>query len=561
MAVDDRDALAAEPVALPEPPGEAGIGDETTQTFGVAGWILVSRVSGLLRVAVAGAVLGTTFFANIFQATNMIPNITFNLLAGSVLTSLVVPVVVHALDHEGLDRARELTRRLVGVVIAGFLAAALAVLLLSPVIVHLLTFGVSGSANQAEARRECWILLVLVLPQIGLYGLIAVATAAQNARHHFTLAAAAPAIENVGTILTLLVCAFVSGTGTDVSTTHVVILGAGATAAVAAHAAIQCFGAARVGLPLWPGWNRNDETIRALARRLGPAIGTATLDAGWYFVAIVAAGVVPGGVVAIQIGLNFYYLPVALSAKAAGTVLLPRMAREAMRDKLTAFRETYDRGISWSWFVAVPTALTLVLMSLPIAAAIAFGEMRNNNGVALLSAAIGGLGIALIGATMWEFAQQACYARHNVIAPLVGSAVMFALVLIGSTVSAQLPHGPAVLVGLGLTITAAQLACSLIADQAARRGTHRQGTPLSRSLFRHSATALLTIGPAALVTRVVAGMACGHARSMLGVAAGAGGGLLAYLAVQAALGAPELPESLHFGRRRAGESEEAEAEL
>ena len=45
------------------------------------------------------------------------------------------------------------------------------------------------------------------------------------------------------------------------------------------------------------------------------------LDASWLFILIVAAGTVPGGVVAIQIGINFYYMPVALSAKAVGTVL------------------------------------------------------------------------------------------------------------------------------------------------------------------------------------------------------------------------------------------------
>src|SRR6185436_20230901 len=118
MPADDSDAVAAEPIPVPEAPGEAGIGDETTQSYGVAGWTLFSRVTGLLRVAVAGAVLGSTFFANIFQATNTIPNLTFNLIAGSVLTALIIPLVVAALDDEGIERARALMRHLVGLVVA-----------------------------------------------------------------------------------------------------------------------------------------------------------------------------------------------------------------------------------------------------------------------------------------------------------------------------------------------------------------------------------------------------------------------------------------------------------
>src|SRR5690348_10587151 len=77
--------------------GPSDVERETAASFGVAGWTLVSRVTGLLRVLVAGAVLGPTFFANIFQATNVVPNVTFNLLAGWALTALIVPPLVAAL--------------------------------------------------------------------------------------------------------------------------------------------------------------------------------------------------------------------------------------------------------------------------------------------------------------------------------------------------------------------------------------------------------------------------------------------------------------------------------
>src|SRR5262245_36186784 len=152
-ADDDSAAVAAEPIPVPEAPGEAGI-DETTQSYGVAGWTLFSRVTGLLRVAVAGAILGSTFFANIFQATNTIPNLTYNLMAGSVLTALIIPLIVAALDEQGLDRARQLLRHLVGLVIAGFILAALVVTIFSPVLVRLLTLGVHGPVATAAARKE-----------------------------------------------------------------------------------------------------------------------------------------------------------------------------------------------------------------------------------------------------------------------------------------------------------------------------------------------------------------------------------------------------------------------
>src|SRR4051794_18900919 len=87
--------------------------DDTTKSFGVAGWTLFSRATGLLRVVVVGAILGPTFFANIFQATNWIPNIVWNLMAGSLLTELIIPLVVAELDKAGIDHARRLLREIV----------------------------------------------------------------------------------------------------------------------------------------------------------------------------------------------------------------------------------------------------------------------------------------------------------------------------------------------------------------------------------------------------------------------------------------------------------------
>jgi putative peptidoglycan lipid II flippase len=557
-----EEPIPPEALAMPELVvglDHGALADDTAKSFGVAGWTLFSRVTGLLRVMVAGAILGPTFFANIFQATNTIPNLTYNLMAGSLLTELIIPILVAELDTGGLEATRKLLREIVGVVLAGFVLAALAVTIASPIIVRLLTFGVHGPQS-GDARTECWVLLFLVLPQIGLYGIVAAAVAAQNARGHFALASAAPAIENIGLITTLIFVAAYFGRDTrHVSTAYLVCLGLGATGAVFLHAAVQCWGAARCGLPLWPSFKWDHPAVRALAKRAVPAIGTASLDASWLFILIVAAGSVPGGVVAIQIGINFYYMPVALSAKAAGTVLLPRLSREALHEKLTEFRATYDLGISWSWFVAVPASLTLLVSARPIAQAIAFGEMRRGNGVALLAASIAGMGLALIGAAMYEFAKQTCYARHDVIAPLIGCAVMVGFLLVGAPIAHQSLHGPHLLFGLGMLVTVGELARSLIADRAARRGTHAQGPSLVYSLGRHITVAIFTIIPAALVGRVVqhALRAHFHLGAIVGVVVGVSAGLAGYIVIQALLSAPELPPKLRLESRRAPAIENA----
>jgi len=111
----------------------------------------------------------------------------------------------------------------------------------------------------------------MVLPQIVLYGIVATAVAVQQAHRRFALPAAAPALENIGTIAVMAVSAMLYGTGMDmheIGTSQLVLIGAGSTAAVGLHALAQWWGARRVGIVLIPGsgW-RNSEVRKSSAWR------------------------------------------------------------------------------------------------------------------------------------------------------------------------------------------------------------------------------------------------------------------------------------------------------
>ncbi len=45
---------------------------------------LVSRATGLVRIVLVGAVVGTTFLGNTYQSTNTIPNVVFELMAAGL---------------------------------------------------------------------------------------------------------------------------------------------------------------------------------------------------------------------------------------------------------------------------------------------------------------------------------------------------------------------------------------------------------------------------------------------------------------------------------------------
>ena len=72
-----------------------GRGDSLT----VAAWTILSRVTGLARVAVVGAVLGPTYTGNTYQFTNSLPNLLYyGFLAGGLFSSLLAPALVRHID-------------------------------------------------------------------------------------------------------------------------------------------------------------------------------------------------------------------------------------------------------------------------------------------------------------------------------------------------------------------------------------------------------------------------------------------------------------------------------
>ena len=60
----------------------------------IGAWNLVSRLTGFARALAMAAALGTTALGDTYQAANLVSNILFELLAGGVLSAVLVPTFV-----------------------------------------------------------------------------------------------------------------------------------------------------------------------------------------------------------------------------------------------------------------------------------------------------------------------------------------------------------------------------------------------------------------------------------------------------------------------------------
>jgi putative peptidoglycan lipid II flippase len=514
----------------------------TGRTVSVAAWTLVSRATGLLRVLVVAAVLGPTFFGNLYQATNLLPNIAYEFLAGSLFASLLVPAMVRHVDKGDRSAVERLAGGFLGVALLCLLLLAATAVLAGPLLVNLLTLGVADEQVVANQQRVGWLLLGFLMPQVILYGLVGTAVAVQNAHGSFAFPAAAPAIESVGIIATLGAYAHVFGTGTelaDVGSSHLLLLGAGTTGAVGLHAAIQWGGARRVGVTLRPRAGWRDPEVRRVVRLAVPSLGYAGLNAGRLIALLTASASVPGGVVAFQLAMNFYNLPVALGGRPVAQAFLPQLARLHQARDDAQFRDVLVQGASLALFVTVPASIAYVLLARPLAEAASFGEMSAPYGVTLLAAALVGIGAAVVGETGFIIATQAFYARRNARSPLAVMAARTAISVGGLTAAMQF-DGATMLLALGLTVAAADLTAATLLAVMLRRSLppspFRLAPAFGRAGVSATAMALPSLGAAGAVADAVPG----DTGEILAVLTAAVVGAAVYMGVQRCLRSPEL---------------------
>lgn len=497
----------------------------------VFAWTLVSRLTGFLRVALLAAVLGPTFFGNLVQTALFLPYVVCQLLLASLIPAILTPHLVRLIEAGERREARELACRCMGLILALFGAVAVLTILAAPLILPLLTLAVEDAAVRAQQQTLGWYLLLFLAPQVPLYGIAMLGVAVQQAHRRFAIATAAPAFENLVFVGILIATALLFESGNDVEAVHmgkVACLGLGSTLAVAAYALAQWWGAKRAGMLLLPKTGWRDEGLREVLKLALPSSGNTILLSIGMLAMLIVAGGIPGGSVAFQVAYNLFNLPTALCARPIAAAQLPLLARShaAGGAGSSLFRE----ALRLTLFIALPAILVFLILPDQLATLVTFGGMRSEAGLALVAAAIAGLGLGILGESVMIVATSAAYARHDAVSPFRAMATQTLLLLAGLAPVALLLDGPLRLTAIGLVFSTASITGAIylyrrqIAGVAAR---------LDPSLLRDLACAGLAVGGGLAVTALLsdgtAALGLGGVGQSLAALATAG---LVYLASQ-----------------------------
>jgi putative peptidoglycan lipid II flippase len=341
---------------------------------------LISRITGLLRTMVLAAALGVGAVNDAYNTMNTLPNIVYELLLGGVLTSVIVPLLVHAQERDR-DGGTAYAQRLMTLATSGLVVVTALAILAAPVLTRI--YGISGDPDQV--RLATW-LARLLLVEIVFYGLGALAQAVLNSRGVFGPPAWAPVLNNLVVIATGVLFVAVSGPGSLTPATitpgQVWLLGVGTTLGIAVQAVVLLPLLRKAGVPLRPRWGLRNTGLRE-AGGLGLwVLGYVAMSQIGVMVALRVANAAGRagelGSAALAYASMLFQMPYGIIGVALLTALVPRMSRAASRDDVSGVVEHLSLGTRLVAMGLLPVTAVLMVLG-PSLAILAFA--RGNTSV------------------------------------------------------------------------------------------------------------------------------------------------------------------------------------
>jgi putative peptidoglycan lipid II flippase len=229
------------------------------------------------------------------------------------------------------------------------LAVALA---FTPAIIGLLAPGFGNDPGRFALAVE---LTRITFPYLLLVSLVTLYGGILNALGRFASAAAAPILLNLSMMMALALAAFFPTAG-HAAAWGVLIAGVLEVLLVGADAARQGV-LPKVRRP------RIDAEVRLFLKRFVPAtVGSAETQIALFADTVIASLLVAGSLSALYYADRINQLPIGVIGIAAGTVLLPEMARRIAAGDETGARHAQNRAIELTLLLSVPCVVAFLLV-------------------------------------------------------------------------------------------------------------------------------------------------------------------------------------------------------
>ena len=461
----------------------------------LASGTIVSRILGFVKAIIVAATIGVvgSAGADAFAVANGLPNTVYVIVAGGVLSAVLVPQIVRAGAHA--DGGSAYINKLLTVALVILAVATVAATVLAPLLTLLY-----GATLPRETLELAIAFAWWCLPQIFFYGLYTLLGEVLNARRSFGPFTWVPVLNNVVAIAGLLVFATLFGVDPDGTRAAdawtpamVAVLAGSATAGIAAQALILFWFWRRIGLRYRPdfAWR-------------GVGLGTAGRMAGWTFGMLLLttfAGIVQTQVLGTASGQNasvaavdyawlIFMLPHSVITVSIATAYFTRMSEHAAGDDLGRVRDDVSSAIRGITLIINLAAAVLLVIAYPFAAVF---ETASYADTAALGNVVIAFTLGLVPFSVLFVVQRTFYALGDTRTPFRFTLFQVVVFTAGAFACLALPKD-LLAAGIALVTTIACIAQLIVASWLLRRrlGT-LDGGRIARGFGRSFAALVLPL--------------------------------------------------------------------
>ncbi len=439
----------------------------------LASGTIVSRILGFVKAIIVAATIGVvgSAGADAFAVANALPNTVYVIVAGGVLSAVLVPQIVRAGAHA--DGGSGYINKLLTVALVILAGATILATALAPLLT--LVYG----ATLPQATLDLAIAFAWwCLPQIFFYGLYTLLGEVLNARRSFGPFTWVPVLNNIVAIAGLLVFAWAFGVDPD-----------GARAAdewtpamIAVLAGTATLGIAVQALVLFWFWRRIGLRYRPDFAWRGVGLGTAGRMAGWTFGMLLLttlAGIVQTLVLGTASGENasiaavdyawlIFMLPHSVITVSIATAYFTRMSEHAAADDLDRVRDDLSGAIRGITLIINLAAAVLLVIAYPFAAVF---ETASYADTAALGNVVIAFTLGLVPFSTLFVVQRTFYALGDTRTPFRFTLFQVIVFIAGALACLALPKD-VLAAGIALTTTIACIAQLVLAAWLLRRRLH-----------------------------------------------------------------------------------------
>ncbi len=411
MTRDDQRRLDASPGLLTVEKEEQAILRATGQ---IGFFTVLSRLTGLLRDVVIGAVFGVGMQTDAFFVAFRIPNLLRRVVGEGAATAAIVPVLSEYLARRSRAEAMEVVRSLWGVgIVVLLLSTVIGFFCITP-IVHVCAPGFTGAKLELTVR-----LARLMFFYVFCIGGVALTMGVLHALRHFAAPAFAPVLLNVSIISCTLWLSRVL-TKPALSLAYGVVLGG------MCQLAWQIFPLIRLRAPLLPRWQPGHPAIKRMVTLSLPLfLGASIYQVNQIISTLFASLLAEGSVSALWYASRLFEFPVGVFVAALGSAVLPSLAVQAQQDNHGQLRDQLSFALRLMNLVTLPAAVGLIVLAEPLSSVLFFHGAFGAGAVQEIAAALRGyaVGLWVVGAT--RILSAGLYALQDTHTPVLSSAVSF----------------------------------------------------------------------------------------------------------------------------------------